>query len=116
MQPHTNQHRKPLSNLNMPRAGESIEEWAIESVVIEPNKEFLPETVIESGDSFVVGFQENLIESKKRAKKERARKREAKRARGECVKCPNNGCEATYMSKNAHYYKHVKSCKLSEVN
>jgi len=100
----------------MPRAGESIEEWTIESVVIEPNKEFLPETVIESGDSFVVGFQENLIESKKRAKKERARKREAKRARGECVKCPNNGCDATYMSKNAHYYKHFKSCKLSEVN
>ena len=63
MQPHTNQHRKPLSNLNMPRAGESIEEWAIE-----PNKEFLPETVIESGDSFVVGFQENLIESKKSKK------------------------------------------------
>lgn len=69
MQPHTNQHRKPLSNLNMPRAGESIEEWTIESVVIEPNKEFLPETVIESGDSFVVGFQENLIESKKEQKR-----------------------------------------------
>ena len=91
----------------MPRAGETIEEWTIE-----PTKEITPESVIDSNDSLVISSEDKLIDYKKRAKKERARKRNEKRARGECVKCPNKGCSATYMSKNFHYRKHVNTCEF----
>ena len=91
----------------MPRAGESIEEWTIERT-----KEITHETMINSNESFDMSSEDKLIDYKKKAKKERARKRNEKRARGECVKCPNKGCSATYMSKNVHYRKHVNACKF----
>ena len=94
----------------MPRAGETIEEWTIE-----PTKEITKEIVIDSNDRFVMSSEDKLIyykKQEKQAKKERARKRNEKRARGECVKCPNKGCSATYMSKNYHYRKHVNTCEF----
>ena len=51
----------------------------------------------------------NLIDYK--TSKRKSTERNDKRARGECVKCPNKGCSATYMSKNFHYRKLVKACE-----
>ena len=96
----------------MPRAGETIEEWIIEPMCYELKHESL---INLSDNSLVMGSEDKLIDYKKQAKKERARKRNEKRAKGECVKCPNHGCSATYMSKNGHYHNHVKSCEFESL-
>jgi len=96
----------------MPRAGETIEEWMIEPMCYELTRDRL---IVPNDNRFVMSDEDKLIDYKKQAKKERARKRNEKRAKGECVKCPNNGCTATYMSKNGHYHNHLKSCKFESL-